>query len=84
MINNHSLHIIISKKKGSGLNVGLIKQTKASSYDCLFVYFAIIQSTFRLVKGQQYLKCMKNIRLDFFDVGQMNRQAILCNEIEGL
>ena len=28
---------------------------------CLFVYFAIIQSTFRLFKGQQYLNNMLRI-----------------------
>ena len=28
---------------------------------CLFVYFALIQSTFRLFKGQQYLNNMLRI-----------------------
>ena len=47
------------------LSNGMMKETSIGNYwqifVCLFVYFAIIQSTFRLFKGQQYLNNMLRI-----------------------
>ena len=37
------------------------RKFKAETLVCFFVYFALIQSTFRLFKGQQYLNNMLRI-----------------------